>query len=66
MEFLYHLSDYVVHTVFFQHLHVHVLPRKSKIKGYESGKFDVSHDRPERSLHEMSEEASMLRSFFNK
>ena len=51
-------------TLFLQHLHVHVLPRKSKVKGDESGKFDVSHDRPERSLAEMSEEAAMLRPFF--
>ncbi|GFG35911.1 hypothetical protein Cfor_05267 [Coptotermes formosanus] len=48
-----------------KHLHVHVLPRKSKVNSDESGKFDASHDRPERSLAEMSEEASMLRPFFN-
>lgn len=47
-----------------KHLHVHVLPRKSEVKGDESGKLDASHDRPERSLAEMSEEASMLRAFF--
>jgi diadenosine tetraphosphate (Ap4A) HIT family hydrolase len=52
--------------VFLQHLHVHVLPRKLKVKGFESGQFDVSHDRPERSIAEMSEEASMLRPFFNQ
>jgi len=55
-----------VHTMSLQHLHVHVLPRKSKVKGLESGKFDVSHDRPERTLDEMSEEASMLRPYFNQ
>jgi diadenosine tetraphosphate (Ap4A) HIT family hydrolase len=52
-------------ALFLQHLHVHVLPRKSKVNSDESGKFDASHDRPERSLAEMSEEASMLRPFFN-
>ena len=55
-----------VRTVSLQHLHVHVLPRKSKVKGLESGKFDVSHDRPERTLEEMSEEASVLRPYFNQ
>jgi len=55
-----------VRTVSLQHLHVHVLPRKSNIKGLEGGKFDVSHDRPERSLDEMSEEASRLRPYFNQ
>jgi bis(5'-adenosyl)-triphosphatase len=49
-----------------KHLHVHVLPRKSNVKGLENGKFDVSHDRPERSLDEMSEEASRLRPYFNQ
>jgi diadenosine tetraphosphate (Ap4A) HIT family hydrolase len=51
-------------ALFLQHLHVHVLPRKSEVKGDESGKLDASHDRPERSLAEMSEEAAMLRAFF--
>jgi len=55
-----------VRTMSLQHLHVHILPRKSKVIGLESGKFDVSHDRPERTLSEMAEEASMLRPYFNQ
>jgi len=53
-------------TMSLQHLHVHVLPRKSNVQGLESGKFDVSHDRPVRSLDEMSEEASRLWPYFNQ
>jgi len=43
---------------------VHVLPSKSKEVGDDDTKLDASHDRPERTLAEMSEEASMLRPFF--
>jgi diadenosine tetraphosphate (Ap4A) HIT family hydrolase len=50
--------------LFLQHLHVHVLPRKSRVVGDGSAVIDAFHDRPERSLAEMSEEASMLRAFF--
>jgi hypothetical protein len=41
-----------------------VLPRKSGVIGDGSAMIDAFHDRPERSLAEMSEEASMLRPFF--
>jgi diadenosine tetraphosphate (Ap4A) HIT family hydrolase len=50
--------------LFLQHLHVHMLPRKPKVVGDGSDLFDASRDSPERSLAEMSEEASMLRPFF--
>jgi diadenosine tetraphosphate (Ap4A) HIT family hydrolase len=50
--------------LFLQHLHVHVLPRKSGVVGDGGAMIDASYDRPERSLAEMSEEASMLRPFF--
>lgn len=47
-----------------KHLHVHVLPRKSEVVGDDNATLDAFRDRPERSLAEMSAEASMLRPFF--
>jgi diadenosine tetraphosphate (Ap4A) HIT family hydrolase len=52
------------HLLFLQHLHVHVLPRKSEVVSNDNATLDAFRDRPERSLAEMSEEASMLRPFF--
>jgi diadenosine tetraphosphate (Ap4A) HIT family hydrolase len=50
--------------LFLQHLHVHVLPRKSEVVDDDNATLDAFHDRPERSLAEMSAEASVLRPFF--
>jgi diadenosine tetraphosphate (Ap4A) HIT family hydrolase len=50
--------------LFLQHLHVHVLPRRKEVVGDNNATFDAFHDRPERSLAEMSAEATMLRPFF--
>jgi hypothetical protein len=40
------------------------MPSKSKAGSDNGAMLDASCDRPERSLSEMSEEASMLRPFF--
>ncbi|XP_021933022.1 nitrilase homolog 1 isoform X2 [Zootermopsis nevadensis] len=47
-----------------KHLHVHLMPSRSKAVSDNGAMLDASCDRPERSIAEMSQEASMLRPFF--